>query len=112
MTLNDPVYVEAAQALGRRLVRALPGPPGELLEERAALGVELCTGHPARPEQVQALVELWQAARRVDDAEALALATEPLGPLPSALAGSEPELAAWSVVAGVLLNMDAVLVKD
>ena len=40
---------------------------------------------------------------------AVALATEPLGPLPP---GMEPaELAAWTTVANVLLNLDGVLTK-
>ncbi len=44
-----------------------------------------------------------------DPAAALALATDPLGPLPS---GMEPaDLAAWTTVANVLLNLDSVLTK-
>ena len=46
----------------------------------------------------------------VREAAAVALATDPLGPPES----DDPiaELAAWTVVANVLLNQDAVLVKD
>jgi hypothetical protein len=40
---------------------------------------------------------------------AVALASEPLGPLPS---GMDPaDLAAWTTVANVLLNLDSVLTK-
>ena len=42
--------------------------------------------------------------------EALALATDPLGPLPEGLGAARA--AAWTAVANVLLNLDAVLVKD
>ena len=39
----------------------------------------------------------------------MALATEPIGPLP---AGMDPaDLAAWTAVANVLLNLDSVLTK-
>ena len=39
----------------------------------------------------------------------MALATDPLGPLPP---GMDPaELAAWTTVANVLLNLDGVLTK-
>ena len=37
------------------------------------------------------------------------LATKPLGPVPAGL--DVRELAAWTVVANVLLNLDAVLMK-
>ena len=42
--------------------------------------------------------------------KALALATEPIGPLP---AGTQAdEMAAWTVVANVLLNLDGVMTKS
>ena len=40
---------------------------------------------------------------------ALALATDPLGPLPPGMEAAE--LAAWTAVANVLLNLDGVLTK-
>ena len=42
-------------------------------------------------------------------AEALALATDPLGPLPEGMAAVD--LAAYTVVANVLLNLDETFVK-
>ena len=58
------------------------------------------------------LVALFQEARERFSKypkEALALATEPLGPLP---AGLDPaELAAWTVVGNVLLNLDEMFLK-
>ncbi len=58
------------------------------------------------------LVELYEAERerfRSDQEAAKALATDPLGPLP---AGADAaELAAWTGVANVLLNLDGVLTK-
>jgi mono/diheme cytochrome c family protein len=108
VTLNDPVYVEAAQALARRLMRE----GGASAEERIRFGLQLCLARPAQPQQVQALLALYQAeyARLQADAKAAqALATEPLGPLPP---GVEPAAAAaWTVVANVLLNLDGVLTK-
>jgi len=108
VTLNDPVYVEAAQALARRIVRE----GGETVTGRARYGLELCLCRPARPEQIEPLVSLYTAEYeryRRDQGGAIALATEPLGPLPP---GMEPaELAAWTTVANVLLNLDGVLTK-
>jgi hypothetical protein len=108
VTLNDPVYVECSQALARRIVKE-----GEATtEERARFGLQLCLCRPPRTEQLQHVIELFRTERehyRKDAKAALALATEPLGPLPAGMDAAE--LAAWTVVANVLLNMDAVLMK-
>lgn len=108
VTLNDPVYVEAAQALARRLVRE----GGASAEERASFGLRLCLCRPPQVGQVRHIVELYETEReryRKDVKAALALATEPLGPLPAGMDAGE--LAAWTVVANVLLNLDGVLTK-
>jgi hypothetical protein len=108
VTLNDPVYVEIAQALARRILKE----GGSTDEDRATYGLRLCLCHPPRPEQIKQVIALLQTERahyRKDAAAALALATEPLGPLPSG--SSADELAAWTVVANVLLNLDGVLTK-
>jgi hypothetical protein len=108
ITLNDPVYVEAAQALARRIVHE----GGPTAETRTRFGLHLCLCRPPRPEQVEHLAALYRSEREhygANAKEAQAMATEPLGPLP---AGMEPaELAAWTVVANVLLNLDGVLTK-
>ncbi|MBI1904412.1 MAG: DUF1553 domain-containing protein, partial [Planctomycetia bacterium] len=108
VTLNDPVYVEAAQALARRIVRE----GGSTAEDRARFALRLCLARPPHESQVGALVELYasEVAHYRQNAEAAQkLATDPLGPLPSGLETSEA--AAWTVVANVLLNLDAVLTK-
>ncbi|MGH7170984.1 MAG: DUF1553 domain-containing protein, partial [Gemmataceae bacterium] len=108
VTLNDPVYVECAQALARRIVKE----GGATAEHRARFGLRLCLCRPPRAEQVQQVMELFQAERehyRKDAKAALALATDPLGPLSAGMEAAE--LAAWTVVANVLLNLDAVLMK-
>ncbi len=108
VTLNDPVYVECAQALARRIVKE----GGTTSEERARFGLRLCLCRPPRVEQVQQVIELFRTEYehyRKDAKAALALATEPLGPLPAGMDAAE--LAAWTVVANVLLNLDAVMMK-
>ena len=108
VTLNDPVYVEAAQALGRRLVRE----GGATVADRVRYGLQLCLARPPKKEQVETLVELYEkeaAHYRENEADAKKLATEPLGALPEDL--SAAEIAAWTSVANVLLNLDGVLTK-
>jgi hypothetical protein len=106
--LNDPVYVEIAEALARRIVKE----GGSTPEERARYGLSLCLCRPPTAEQVQQVVKLYQGEReryRKDAKAALALATEQLGPLPAGMEADD--LAAWTVVANVLLNLDGVLTK-
>jgi len=108
VTLNDPCYVEAAQALARRIVKE----GGATAEERARFGLRLCLCRPPQLEQVKHVAALFESERahyRQDAKAALALATEPLGALPAGMDAAE--LAAWTVVANVLLNLDAVLMK-
>jgi hypothetical protein len=108
VTLNDPVYVEAAQALGRRMVKE----GGPTLESKLQYGFRLCLTRPAREIEMKRLVELYTKAN-ADYAKnpklALSMATDPLGPLPAGL--QAPEMAAWTVVGNVLLNLDETLAK-
>jgi hypothetical protein len=108
VTMNDPVFVEASQALARRIAREGGSSP----QERAAFGLALCLARPPSAEQVDAVVKLYEselAHYRSDTTAATKLATEPLGALPDGL--DPTEAAAWTVVANVLLNLDGVLMK-
>ena len=108
VTLNDPVYVEAAQALSRRIIKE----GGTTPEQRARWAIELCQSRPASDEQVKYVLELCRSELdhyRADAKAAEQMATDPLGPLPP---GIDPqEAAAWTVVSNVLLSLDAVLTK-
>ncbi len=108
VTMNDPAFVEMAQALGRRMVKE----GGASVTERARFGLRLALARPPTDEQVKALVSLYEKELenyRTNADAAKKLATEPLGPLPKDLDAAEA--AAWTVVANVLLNLDAVLTK-
>jgi mono/diheme cytochrome c family protein len=107
VTMNDPVYVEAAQALGRRMHKE-----GVLTADRIAFGFRVCLARPPRDEEVDRLVKLYDEAKatfKKDPKKAAQFATTPLGPLPK---GLDPEdAAAWTVVANVLLNLDEMFMK-
>ncbi len=108
VTLNDPVYVEAAQGLARRMAAL-----GAVTDrQRAAYGFRVCLTRPPSPRELDRLVALYHdtlARYRTDHDRAVALASEPRGPLPD---GYDPaELAAWTVVGNVLLNLDEFLTK-
>ncbi|MCX6955291.1 MAG: DUF1553 domain-containing protein [Verrucomicrobia bacterium] len=107
VTLNDPVYMEAAQSLARR-VAAVEGAPADRLRH----AFRLCLVRAPQEKELTELLALYTKSRArfaADPVQALAIATNPLGPLPpSADAG---ELAAWTVVGNVLLNLDELFMK-
>ncbi len=107
VTLNDPVYVEASQGLARRMVGH-----GQEKSERIRFGVKLCLARDATPREVERLGKLYDEAHArfaSNPDQARKMATEPLGPAPQ---GADlTELAAWTVVANVLLNLDETLMR-
>jgi mono/diheme cytochrome c family protein len=108
VTLNDPCYVEAAQALARKTVKD----GGPTVESKVKFAFQQCLTRPPQDKETQRLVTLFEQTRErfsKNPKEAQVLATEPLGPLP---AGSDPaEMAAWTVVGNVLLNLDEMFLK-
>lgn len=107
VTLNDPVYVEAAQALARRIA-AHDGSAAE----RVDFGFRLATARTPEPFEQARLVKLFDVvrARYADDSEAAtSIATMPLGPAPEG--ADVVDLAAWTVVGNVLLNLDEMFMK-
>lgn len=109
VTMNDPVFVECAQALGRRMMRE----GGDTPEARVRFALRLCLDRPPTDAQVATLVSLYEkelATYQNDKDAALKLATQPLGALPENC--EAPEAAAYTVVANVLLNLDSFLTKN
>ncbi len=107
VTLNDPVYIEAAQALARTMAKSGTTPADHL---RA--GFLQCVSRQPTESELADLTKLFNNARErfaKDVEKARKLATNPLGPLPE---GADPvELAAWTVVGNVLLNLDEMFMR-
>ena len=105
--LNDPVYVEAAKALGRRVAFAeLQG-----VEAKAAYGFRLALSRPPEQAELARLVALYEDELdrfRTDKEATVAMATDIIGPL---WRGDFGEVAAWSTVASALLNLDEFVTK-
>ena len=107
VTLNDPVYVEAAQALARRIA-AHEGSTAE----RVNYGFRLAAARSPEPFEQTRLVKLFEVvkAKYAENSEAAtAIATMPLGPAPEGM--DVVDLAAWTVVSNVLLNLDELFMK-
>src|SRR5687767_1141725 len=103
VTLNDPCYVEAAQALARRICKD----GGATAEAKAAYGFRVCLSRPPQEPELRRLISVYESAKSrysADATAALAIATEPLGKLPDGMDATEA--AAWTVVSNVLLNLD------
>jgi hypothetical protein len=116
--LNDPVYVEAAQALARRMIST----GGDDAASRVTRGFRQVLARLPGPGEVEPLVSLYKKEvehYRHDKAASEALA----GKLDEKTTGDKSnegaksktvdtaELAAWTVVANVLLNLDEVVTK-
>jgi mono/diheme cytochrome c family protein len=108
VTLNDPVYVECAQALARKIQTE----GGASVREKASYGFRRCLSRVPRDAEVDRLAALFEDMRArfaADPTKAALMATEPLGPVPP---GSDTaDLAAWTVVGNVLLNLDEMFLK-
>jgi hypothetical protein len=104
VTLNDPVYVEASQALARTMLAE------STLESQLQAGIQACLMRSGSEAEVKRLsdlfVELQQYYSQDLDA-AKSLAELPLGPLPEKM--DLPSAAAMTIVASTLLNLDETL---
>ena len=110
VTLNDPAYIEAAQALARRMVQQTSS---GRREDLLANGIELALSRPAEPNEIAALMKLFESrhayyATHLD--EALRFATDPLGPLPEGRDAAD--MAALTAIGNVILNLDEFVTRN
>jgi hypothetical protein len=106
--MNDPTYVEASRKLAERMMcEGGPTPGG-----RIAFAFRATTArHPTDDEtrQLNSLFDRELAVYRADKAAALKMLS--VGESPRAPELDVAELAAWSTVAGVILNLDETVTK-
>jgi hypothetical protein len=101
-TLNDTAFFEAAQALGRRMLRE----GGTSAESRIGYGFRLCTSRMPSRAETEAMLG-WQEREReyfrAHTGEARELAPDAEDPI---------EAAVWAMTGNVLLNLDETLTKE
>jgi mono/diheme cytochrome c family protein len=111
-SLNEPVFVEASQALALRIWRE----GGATDESRADYAYRLCTSRGARPAEIAALRRLLEEKRgrlRSGELKAAEIAFSAFTKTADLPADATPaDLAAWAIVARVLLNLDETLTKS
>ena len=108
VTLNDPAFLEAAQALARQVLSE-----GVSDRERLAKAVRHSLSRPPQERELDVLEKLLEQRRReflTQPESAMKFSTEPLGPLPN---GASPvEAAAYTAVCNVLLNTDEFMMRN
>jgi hypothetical protein len=105
--LNDPEYVEAAQALARRVLHEINGTD----EDRVKYAFRLCVARSPEKREAQRLVSFVQSEREnfahdQDSARTFANIKK------TASTEDPVELAAWTVLGNVLLNLDETVTKN
>ena len=106
VALNDPVFFECAQGLARRILKE----GGHDIDSRLRYALKLCLGQPGEREQLATLKELFEREfieYQGTPGAAAKLCDSPVLPVPPA--SNAAELAAWTSLANVLLNLDVVL---
>jgi hypothetical protein len=107
VTLNDPVYVEASQALARKMAAS----PGDN-KQKLTHGFANVLSRPPTENELSKLVKLFESTRETykkDLPKATKIATEPIGLAPKDV--NIVDLAAFTVVGNVLLNLDELFMR-
>lgn len=128
VTLNDTVYIEAARALARRMVRE----GGPALDAQLRTGYQLAMGKAPQPGTLRVLQQLYrnaqqhyqerptEAAEMLADSAALAnrrpakrrreVPVVPVGRMN--LSTTQTQLASLTVVANAIMNLDEFITKE
>lgn len=102
--MNDAIFVEAARALAQRMARE----GGDTPADRIAYAFQLATGRPPRQRESEILFLSWQYYSAMFQSDPAA-AVKFIG---STQAANTRELAAYTSIASIILNLDATLTKD
>ena len=108
VTLNDPVYLEAAGALAKRMAMI----DGDAAEKTSS-GLRLALIRPLRDGETRPLIALQldvQTAFGVDTSSATELILTTRTTTPHSM--TDAEFASWIVVANTILNLDEFLTKN
>ncbi|MBI1766624.1 MAG: DUF1553 domain-containing protein [Acidobacteria bacterium] len=106
--LNDEAFFDLARALARRMLTEVNGD----LRARVSHGFRLCVARPPSQSELDKLEQLYQRQLAFYRADKTAAQRVAKGVIDEARAGDPAEVAAWTMVANVLLNLDEMLTKE
>ena len=106
--LNDPVFFEAAQHLALRMTRVASTD----LRDRAAYGFRLATSRYPTASEMEHLVSFHRDERTRFEGDLVAAFEATAGIWDGSTNPALPDLAAWTMVANVLLNLDETITKE
>jgi hypothetical protein len=108
VTLNDPAFLAAAGGLARRIQRE----GGHDMESRLVFAYKCVLDRPVRRQEAVLMRKLYEESlqRYTSDKQAAETITSVGLPKPDKDANL-PDLAAWTVISNVLLNLDETLTK-
>jgi len=108
-TLNEKTFVEAAQALGLRVMKE-GGPDNR---SRASFAFRLCTGRPPMDAELKPLLKFWDEQYRhfeENTAAAVQVASQSTTNPPPDV--NLHKAATWAMVSRALLNLDETITKE
>ncbi|MEZ6122347.1 MAG: PSD1 and planctomycete cytochrome C domain-containing protein [Planctomycetaceae bacterium] len=111
-SLNEPLFLEAARALGRRMASTVEQDD----TQRLTLGFRRCTARFPTEREAQVLLNLFREQRQrfadgaANPQELINGNADQSAELPENVAAAD--LAAWTAVARVLLNLDETITKE
>jgi hypothetical protein len=106
--LNDPVYVEAAMALAKRV---LVEQPDAELDDRIAYAMQLCLARKPAEHELSLLRALYEQQRAAAQEDAKATKRF-VGSISLPAKTSPAQFAGWYAVATALLNLDEAITKN
>ncbi|HVC93423.1 MAG TPA: PSD1 and planctomycete cytochrome C domain-containing protein [Pirellulales bacterium] len=109
VTLNDPVFVEAARVFAQRIIQE----GGESASQKLSFAFRLCVARAPRDKELEVLQRLYDehlATYQADAAASLALVSNGAARRPENLPVAE--LAAWTAMGNVLLNLDETITRE
>ena len=110
LLMNDPQYVEAARALANRVMAETSSP-----DDRIDLMFQRCVSRHPTPRETAELVQVIADLMKEYDADSAAakmLANAQQNDNVVSVQQSVSEVAAWTVVANLVLNLDEVVTKN
>ena len=108
LLMNEPQMVETARVLGERMLKQ----GGSDLEQQLDYGFRLLTSRHLQPDEMDLIKTLYHEERdRFSHDPAAAEAMMQVGDYPRDLSLPLPELAAYAVVANIIMNYDEVYTK-